>query len=128
MHYFSYFCSKHRLWVLVRTASTRWFYRVPTIYILRSMKNIRGFCLKIFHFLVVKFLLYLNRRVFVMISSRAAHKVVSSQQNILRFLIFSIRVLLSHKTTLHLRLSYKVSVWYLSKCWDILSYLSYLYE
>ena len=23
--YFSYFCSKHRLWVLIRTASTRWF-------------------------------------------------------------------------------------------------------
>ena len=23
--YFSYFCSKHRLWVLVRTASARWF-------------------------------------------------------------------------------------------------------
>ena len=23
--YFSYLCSKHRLWVLVRTASTRWF-------------------------------------------------------------------------------------------------------
>ena len=25
IHYFSYFCSKHRLWVLVRTASARWF-------------------------------------------------------------------------------------------------------
>ena len=35
---------KHRLWVLVRTASTRRFYRVPTIYVLsRNMKNIRFF-------------------------------------------------------------------------------------
>ena len=28
-----YFWSKHRLWVLVRTASARRFYRVPTIYV-----------------------------------------------------------------------------------------------
>ena len=35
---------KHRLWVLVRTASLRRFQRVPTIYILsRNMKNIRFF-------------------------------------------------------------------------------------
>ena len=48
--------------------------RVPTIYVLsRNMKNIRIFYLKIFIFffffsfvLVVKYLLYLNRRVFVM--------------------------------------------------------------
>ena len=38
--YFSYFCSKHRLWVLVRTASARRFYRIPTIYVLsKNMKN-----------------------------------------------------------------------------------------
>ena len=24
IHYFSYFCSKHRLWVLVRTTAVRW--------------------------------------------------------------------------------------------------------
>ena len=48
---FSYFCSKHRLWVLVRTASSRRFSRVPTIYVLsRNMKNIRIFYLKIFIF------------------------------------------------------------------------------
>ena len=35
---------KHRLWVLVRTASPRRFLRVPTIYVLsRNMKNIRVF-------------------------------------------------------------------------------------
>ena len=50
---------KHRLWVLVRTAST--------IYVLsRNMKNIRFFYLKNCYFLVVKFSIYLNRRVFVM--------------------------------------------------------------
>ena len=31
--YFSYYCSKHKLWVLVRTASARRFLRVPTIYV-----------------------------------------------------------------------------------------------
>ena len=31
--YFSYFCSKHRLWVLVRTASPRRFLQVPTNYV-----------------------------------------------------------------------------------------------
>ena len=51
---------KHKLWVLVRTAS-------PTIYVLsRNMKNIRFFYLNNCHFLVVKFSIYLNRRVFVM--------------------------------------------------------------
>ena len=46
---------KHRLWVLVRTASPR-----------RDMKNIGFFYRKIFLFLVVKFSIYLNRLVFVM--------------------------------------------------------------
>ena len=59
---------KHRLWVLVRTASMRRFSRVPTIYVSsRNMKNIRIFYPKIAIFFVVKFLVYLNRRVFVMI-------------------------------------------------------------
>ena len=58
---------KHILWVLVRTASARRFYRVPTIYVLsRNMKNIRFFYVKNCHFWVVKFSVYLNRRVFVM--------------------------------------------------------------
>ena len=37
--YFSCFCLKHRLWVLVRTASTRRFSRVPTIYALSKNKK-----------------------------------------------------------------------------------------
>ena len=58
---------KHRLWVLVRTASPRRFYQVPTIYVLsRNMKNIRIFLSENFQFLVVKISMYLNRRVFVM--------------------------------------------------------------
>ena len=58
---------KHRLWVLVRTASPRRFKRVPTVYVLsRNMKNIRIFYLKIFSFWRWNFLHKLNRRVFVM--------------------------------------------------------------
>ena len=56
---FFYFAKKHRLWVLVRTASPRRFQRVPTIYVLsRNMKNIRLFYMKIFLFLVVKFSIF----------------------------------------------------------------------
>ena len=48
IHYFSYFCSKHILWVLVRTASARQLKRVPTIYVLsRNMKSIRVFIWKL---------------------------------------------------------------------------------
>ena len=59
--YFIFFLLKnHRLWVLIRTASPR-----PIIYVLsRNMKNIRIFYLKIFLFVVVKFSIFLNRRVF----------------------------------------------------------------
>ena len=65
--FFSYFCSKHRLWVFIRTASSRWFLRVPTIYVWsRNMKNIRVFLSEKFQFLEMKFPIYLNRRVFVM--------------------------------------------------------------
>ena len=74
IHEISYFCSKKkkkkkkkRLWVLVRTASQWRFCRIPTIYVFsRNMKNIRFFYLNFFHFLDVKFLVYLNRQVFVM--------------------------------------------------------------
>ena len=44
---------KHRLWVLVRTASQKY-------------GEYQNFLSEIFHFLVVKFSVYLNRRVFVM--------------------------------------------------------------
>ena len=44
IHYFSYFPPKPRLWVLVRAASTRRLWRVPTIYVLsRNMNTIRIF-------------------------------------------------------------------------------------
>ena len=59
---------KHRLLVLVRTASPRRFLRVPTIYTLsRNMKTYQSFYLK-FSVLEVKFSIYLNRHVFVMVS------------------------------------------------------------
>ena len=45
--------------------------RIPTIYVLsRNMKNIGIFLSENFYFLVVKFSIYLNRRVFVMYKSR----------------------------------------------------------
>ena len=62
---------KHRLWVLVKTASARRFERVPQIYVLsRNMKNIRVFLSEYFQFLEAKFSKYLNRRVFVMTGYR----------------------------------------------------------
>ena len=82
---------KHRLWVLVRTASPktvvlvrttsqRRFWRVPTIYVLsRNMKNIRYFYLKIFSFWVVKFSVYLNRHVFVMHTNIICRMTVAHQ-------------------------------------------------
>ena len=54
--FFSYFCSKHRLWVLVRTASPRRFYRVPTIYVLsRNKKNNVYPCKPQFYYIKVGF-------------------------------------------------------------------------
>ena len=52
--FFEFLAQKHRLWVLVRTASARRFYRVPTIYVLnKNKKNINFFLMK-FQFLQVK--------------------------------------------------------------------------
>ena len=61
--YISYFCSKHRLWYSLEPP-----HRVPTIFVLsRNMKNIEKiYLIFFFHFLVVKFSIYLNRHVFVM--------------------------------------------------------------
>ena len=56
---FLIFAQKHRLWVLVRTASS--------IYVLsNNVKNIKVYLSENFQFLEVKFSIYLNRRVFVM--------------------------------------------------------------
>ena len=56
LRYFSYFCSKRRLWVLVRTASERRFERVPTIYVLsRNKKNNVYPCKPQFYYIKVGF-------------------------------------------------------------------------
>ena len=61
------FAPKHRLWVLIRTASPRRFYRVPTIYVLiKNKKNIDNFLLKIFIIYNFKNLCVLHGHVFVM--------------------------------------------------------------
>ena len=63
--YFSNFCSKHRLWVLVRTTLSRQFYRVHTIYVLsKNKKNNVYPCKPQFYCIKVGFKLY--RYVFVM--------------------------------------------------------------
>ena len=67
IHYFSYYCSKQRLWVNVRTASSRRSNEYPqSMFWAEIWKNVRIFVSEIFHFLVVKFSVYLNRHVFVM--------------------------------------------------------------
>ena len=61
--------TKHRLLVLVRTASVRRFERVPTIYVLRkNMKIIKKFQPKIVIFTAVKNRCMLHGRVFIMIT------------------------------------------------------------
>ena len=56
---------KHRLWVLLRTAAPRRFLLVPTFYVLSRNEKNQNFLSENFHFLVVKFSVYLNRHVFV---------------------------------------------------------------
>ena len=75
IHYFSFFCSKHRLWVLVRTYVLNRSMKNISLFS-RSMKNIRVFLSEVwkisvflsenFQFLDVKFSVYLNTRVHVM--------------------------------------------------------------
>ena len=67
VYVFLIFAPKHRLWVLVRSASVRRFLRVPTIYVLsKNKKNIKSFHLKIKIFTVLKNCCILQGRVFVM--------------------------------------------------------------
>ena len=60
---------KHRLWVLIRTASARGGSNEypQSMFWAEIWKNIRVFCLKIFRFFLVKFSIFLNRCVFVML-------------------------------------------------------------
>ena len=44
------------------------------------MKNIRIFYLEFFPFLVVKFSIYLNRRVFVMIKRKSKHTKIQTKE------------------------------------------------
>ena len=67
IQYFLIFALKHRFWVLIRTASMRRFYCVPTINVLnKNKKNIRIFHLKINIFTAVKYFCILHGRVCVM--------------------------------------------------------------
>ena len=67
VYFFLSFASKHRLWILVRTASMRRFLRVPTINVLsKKQKNIKNFHLKMSIFTAVKNCCKLHGRVCVM--------------------------------------------------------------
>ena len=57
---------KHRLWVLVGTASSRRFQRVPTICFKQKYEKYQNFLSENFHFTAMKVSVYLNRHVFVM--------------------------------------------------------------
>ena len=75
---FSYFCSKHRLWGLVRIAS-----RVPIIYVLsKNKKNVTFFHLKITIFTAVKYCSILHGYVCVMYCLHA-HKVTPAPKQTL---------------------------------------------
>ena len=64
---FLIFAPKHRLWVLVRTASARRFQHVPTIYVLsKNKKNNQFFPMKFSTFASEKLLCILHGQVFVM--------------------------------------------------------------
>ena len=58
---------KHRLWALVKTASSRGSNEYQLFMFLAEIWKISEFFIWNFHFLVVKFSVYLNRHVFVML-------------------------------------------------------------
>ena len=63
--FFFIFAPKHRLWVLVRTASPRRF----AIYVLKKNKrNIKSFLMKIFNFYNLRKICILHGHVFVMVT------------------------------------------------------------
>ena len=64
IHYFLISAQKHRLWVLVRTASM-YICITPQYMFWAEIWKISVFLSENFHFLVVKFSVYLNRLVFV---------------------------------------------------------------
>ena len=67
MHYFSNFVKKHKLWLLVRKRlAEAVLTSTHNLCLEKKYEKYRIFYRKIFLFLVVKFSIYLNRRVFVM--------------------------------------------------------------
>ena len=79
---------KHRLWVLVRTASTS----THNLCFEQKHEQYHNFLSENFHFLVVKFSIYSNRRVFVMLlclqfiwtysfTSESSHISIQSHRN-----------------------------------------------
>ena len=67
MHYFSYFCLKHKLWYSLEPPRHNLCFE-------QKYKKYQDFLSENFHFVVVKFSVYLNRYVFVMIDSPSVGK------------------------------------------------------
>ena len=67
VHYFSYFCSKHRLWVFIRTAGEAVLTSTQNLCFEQKYEKYQSFLSENFQFLEVKFSIYLNRCVFVMV-------------------------------------------------------------
>ena len=79
---FLIFSLKHRLWVLVRTASLRRFLRVPTIYVLsKNKKNVQFFYLNFFFFTAVKNRCILYGHFFVMYTVKEAPSNFTDRSN-----------------------------------------------
>ena len=67
MHYFSYYCSKYRLWYSLEPPRRGGSNEYPQcMFWAETWKYQIFFFSEIFHFLMVKFSVYLNRHVFVM--------------------------------------------------------------
>ena len=91
---FLIFAPKHRLWVLVRTASARRFKRVPTIYVLsKNKKNINIFLMKFSIFKMKKNLYILHGQVFVMLFPSTGLELFGEY-----VFIFSFNTAMTHNT------------------------------
>ena len=66
IHYFSYFCSKHRLWYSLEPPRRGGSNEYPQSMFWAEIRKISAFLSENFQFLEVKFSIYLNRRVYVM--------------------------------------------------------------
>ena len=80
IHYFSNFCSKHRLWVLIRTASPLCFEQ--------KYENYKNILSENFQVLEANFPVDLNRRVFVRVNLNLADRDLFTSECQFRYSIY----------------------------------------